>query len=39
LRRMGIEWRDRRLIANLYFRRVRVRIDEGFSEPGNMAEA
>jgi Reverse transcriptase (RNA-dependent DNA polymerase) len=37
LRRMGIDWRDRRLIGNLYMgQKVRVRIEGEFSEPGKV---
>jgi len=34
LRRMGVDWQESRLIANLYLRqKVRVRIEGGYSEP------
>src|SRR6218665_1734441 len=37
LRRMGIDWRDRRLIENLYMgQQMRVRIDGEYSEPGKV---
>ena len=37
LRRMGIDWRDRRLIGNLYMgQQMRVRIDGEYSEPGKV---
>src|SRR6218665_775786 len=37
LRRMGIDWRDRRLIGNLYMgQQMRVRIDGECSEPGKV---
>jgi len=37
LRRMGIDWRDRRLIGNLYIgQKMRIRIDGEYSEPGNV---
>src|SRR6218665_2224573 len=37
LRRMGIDWRDRRLIGNLYMgQHIRVRIDGEYSEPGKV---
>ena len=37
LRRMGIDWRDRRLIGNLYMgQKMRIRIDGEYSEPGNV---
>ena len=35
LRRMGIDWRDRRLIGNLYIGQ-KIRIDGEHSEPGNL---
>jgi len=35
LRRIGIDWRDRRLIGNLYMgQNVRIRIEGEYSEPG-----
>jgi retron-type reverse transcriptase len=35
LRRIGIDWRDRRLIGNLYMcQKVRIRIEGEYSEPG-----
>jgi len=35
LRRMGVDWRERRLIANLYLgQKVNVRIEGEYSEPG-----
>src|SRR6218665_1890191 len=38
LRRMGIDWRDRRLIGNLYIgQQMRVRIDGEYSEPGKVS--
>src|SRR6218665_1900886 len=37
LRRMGIDWRDRRLIGNMYMgQQMRVRIDGEYSEPGKV---
>src|SRR6218665_2539867 len=37
LRPMGIDWRDRRLIGNLYMgQQMRVRIDGEYSEPGKV---
>ena len=34
---MGIDWRDRRLIGNLYIgQKMRIRIDGEYSEPGNV---
>jgi Reverse transcriptase (RNA-dependent DNA polymerase)/Endonuclease/Exonuclease/phosphatase family len=37
LRRMGVEWRERRLIGNLYMgQRVKIRIDGEYSEPGKI---
>jgi len=34
---MGIDWRDRRLIGNLYVgQKMQVRIDEEYSEPGKV---
>src|SRR3984885_9688321 len=37
LRRMGVDWRDRRLIGNLYMgQRIRVRIEGELSEPGQI---
>src|SRR5678816_1970525 len=34
---MGIDWRDRRLIGNLYMgQKMRIRIDGEYSEPGNV---
>src|SRR6218665_271336 len=36
-RRMGVDWRDRRLIGNLYVgQKVRVEIEGEFSEPGSI---
>ncbi|PGH37471.1 MAG: hypothetical protein CRN43_21000, partial [Candidatus Nephrothrix sp. EaCA] len=35
LRRMGVDWRERRLIGNLYLgQKVRIRIEGEYSEPG-----
>src|SRR6218665_2301318 len=37
LRRMGVDWRDRRLIGNLYMgQKIRVIIEGEFSEPGSI---
>jgi len=37
LRRMGVDWRDRRLIGNLYMgQKIRVTIKGEFSEPGSI---
>ena len=37
LRRMGVDWRDRRLIGNLYMgQKVRVRVEGEYSEPGQI---
>src|ERR1700733_10017135 len=37
LRRMEVDWRDRRLIGNLYIcQRIRVKIEEELSEPGQI---
>src|SRR3984885_1819812 len=37
LRKMGVDWRDRRLIGNLYMgQRVKIRIDGEYSEPGKV---
>ena len=37
LRRMGVDWRERRLIGNLYMgQRVKIRIDGEYSEPGKI---
>ncbi len=37
LRRMGVDWRDRRLIGNLYMgQKIRVKIEGEFSEPGSI---
>src|SRR6218665_2763959 len=37
LRRMGVDWRDRRLIGNLYMgQKIRVKIDGEFSEPRSI---
>jgi len=36
-RRMGVDWRDRRLIGNLYVgQKVRVEIEGEFSQPGSI---
>src|SRR6218665_193589 len=36
-RRMGVDWRDRRLIGNLYMgQKIRVKIEGEFSEPGSI---
>ena len=35
LRRIGVDWKDRRLIGNLYMgQKVRIRIEGECSEPG-----
>ena len=35
LRRIGVDWKDRRLIGNLYMgQKVRIQIEGEFSEPG-----
>src|SRR6218665_2945855 len=37
LRRMGVDWRDRRLTGNLYMgQKIRVKIEGEFSEPGSI---
>ena len=37
LRRMGVDWKERRLIGNLYMgQRVKIRIDGEYSEPGRI---
>src|SRR6218665_887008 len=37
MRRMGIDWRDRIIIGNLYMgQQMRVRIDGEYSEPGKV---
>src|SRR6218665_1169241 len=37
LRRMGVDWKDRRLIGNLYMgQKIRVKIEGEFSEPGSI---
>jgi retron-type reverse transcriptase len=37
LRRMGVDWRDRRLIGSLYMgQQVRIRIEGEYSEPGKI---
>ena len=37
LRRIGVDWRDRRLIGNLYMgQQVRIRIEGEYSEPGKI---
>ena len=37
LRRIGVDWRERRLIGNLYMgQRVKIRIDGEFSEPATI---
>jgi len=39
LRRMGVDWRDRRLIGNLYMgQKIRVKIEGEFSEPGSIGK-
>ena len=37
LRRVGVDWRDRRLIGNLYMgQKVQIRIDGEYSEQGKV---
>ena len=37
LRKMGVDWRDRRLIGNLYMgQKIRVKIEGEFSESGSI---